>query len=664
MHHAEDVVREFLLFRGFTHTLRTFDAELASDHVQGLQVDRIMDLFFTVYIPRFEADKMVNLLAFLNQTFFSPADLEYQSTVRKLDASLKKYYIVYALQKGRPDRIIQFFEHYGDSLLQNGEDWHSWFAIPYVRNPSTDPRFQIYFSKEWLDTLKVSLHNFLCEVFESIRLPALLKLVSKKLEIRALKHNLEQLRLECSHLQAALQCKDDEILHLKRSLPLSEIPQAQAVEVSDPFSGPSKSDNEALFTVPLSTPGDSSMLENKAASTPPASSADLSMSVKKQHLTEANLVPKTQSRYKDETGKKLQANVDAGLTMSSDIGGSKDYEYSDFDYFEVNVESQETFSGHTSPITRCRFSSTGKNIASASVDGTIRIWASDATASTSRNATIYCGAEILSLEWENRSNRLLLIGTAEHSIKAWNVDAKRVVCDLCTDTTYPRVLDICCSPTDPIFVSAASSDGLEGVEGLGYGTLHVWNMRTWKVMNVLPLGEDPPLVTSVCFNHNGKIIAAAATDGMIRLFDMNGCLPITGWPAHDGCGVSCVRFGHNETSIFSLGSDGKVLEWSLHNQGQILQSQDASRFCLSGQGKLPRHEMALGGHGRSLLLTSNLSSSPLYFFDRKSRVYRTLEHSGPITSVDWHPVMPLYLTGSVDHSVRVTKLLHAVNDGL
>jgi hypothetical protein len=38
------------------------------------------------------------------------------------------------------------------------------------------------------------------------------------------------------------------------------------------------------------------------------------------------------------------------------------------------------------------------------------------------------------------------------------------------------------------------------------------------VKTVLPLGEDPPAITSVCFNHNGKILAASATDGMIHMF--------------------------------------------------------------------------------------------------------------------------------------------------
>ncbi|KAK3010414.1 hypothetical protein RJ639_012901, partial [Escallonia herrerae] len=261
---------------------------------------------------------------------------------------------------------------------------------------------------------------------------------------------------------------------------------------------------------------------------------------------------------------------------------------------EVRIDFQETFLGHTSPISRCRFSASGDNIASASVDGTVRIWTYDSSSPTSRNATIYCGAEIMSLEWDCKSDRLLLIGTADGGIKAWNVDAKRVVCDLNTTEAFPFVLDLKCSPVEPIFVSAAASKGYllltlilmkeeievlrphflcrHDIDGLGFASLTVWNMRTWKAMTVLPLGKDPPAITSLCFNHNGKILAAAATDGMIHMFgillntfifslmsakDMSAGLQITGWPAHDSA-ISSVLFGPHETSIFSLGTDGKA----------------------------------------------------------------------------------------------------------
>ena len=43
---------------------------------------------------------------------------------------------------------------------------------------------------------------------------------------------------------------------------------------------------------------------------------------------------------------------------------------------------------------------------------------------------------------------------------------------------------------------------------------------------------------------------------------MSAGLQITGWPAHDSP-VSSVLFGPAETSIFSLGSDGKVYTFHL-----------------------------------------------------------------------------------------------------
>ena len=138
--------------------------------------------------------------------------------------------------------------------------------------------------------------------------------------------------------------------------------------------------------------------------------------------------------------------------------------------------------------------------------------------------------------------------------------------------------------------------------------------------------------------------------------DMSAGLQITGWPAHDSP-VSSVLFGPAETSIFSLGSDGKIFEWSLHNQGQIIWSRDCSRFCNPESFNKRMHEVALDSNGKRLLATSGLVRAPIYQVQGHERGLRTLPHTAPITSVDWHPTRPIYVTGSEDHSVRVTSIL-------
>ncbi|XWS50423.1 hypothetical protein CRYUN_Cryun12cG0086500 [Craigia yunnanensis] len=470
----------------------------------------------------------------------------------------------------------------GNDLLLKSYDWSPWFAIPYLKNPSLDPQFRVYFSKEWYEALRLSVRNFFSEIFSAHRsyllgnfspfqneiglqrmsltkprLPALLKISSEKNTISHLKKDNKHLNLMLSQLQALLEEKEAQLGQSKRSMTETNS-LATSSGVNDENLHLSTS-NEEIYAPATSHLGRREPSEECAAAEP---AKIVSGHVKSSSGHDSYSASSIHASYNgiDDTAQRFCGNhfVENGR----EVLGEEEFS-------EVSVEFQETFLGHTSPITCCRFSASGNNIASASVDGTVRIWTYDSSIPASRNATIYCGAEIISLNWECKSDRLLLIGTADGGIKAWNVLMQREF----------SVLDLKCCPVEPIFISAASSRrlGSNSIDSLGYASLTVWNMKTWKAMTVLPLGEDPPAITSLCFNHNGKILAASATDGMIHMFDMSAGLQITGWPAHDSA-ISSLLFGPDETSIFSLGSDGKIFEWSLQNQGHVLWSKTSSWF--------------------------------------------------------------------------------------
>ncbi|XP_070011870.1 uncharacterized protein [Nicotiana sylvestris] len=460
------------------------------------------------------------------------------------------------------------------------------------------------------------------------RIPALMKISSERNMVSRLKGDIKQLNFKLAQLQALLEEKEAQ-LHQFRS--------------------------NALLATEVIVGTNSSLNPHPGSGEPtvfrPMASRDICVSATSQA---GEREPKHIDDIRPDDTQVSTSKISSQTQSERNTGNGAQREE---EFSEVRVDFQETFLGHTSPISRCRFSATGDNVASASVDGTVRIWTYDSSAPASRNATIYCGAEIMSLEWECKSDRLLLIGTSDGGIKVWNVDAKRVVCDLSCTEAFPSVLDLKCSPVEPIFVSAAASRGRGSSEigKLGCASLTVWNMRTWKAMSVLPLGEDPPAITSVCFNHNGKLLAAAATDGMIHMFDMSVGLQITGWPAHDSA-ISSVLFGSDETSIFTLGIDGKIFEWSLQNQGKVLWSRDCSRLCNLQNSLHYKHEMALDADGRRLLVTSNSLRAPIYQVRDHAYGMRSLPHSASITTVDWHPTLPIFLTGSADHSVRVTSI--------
>ncbi|OAY66856.1 WD repeat-containing protein 91 [Ananas comosus] len=616
MQYAEELVREFLTFRGFTSTLRAFESELSTDIGRSFQVDKILELIFSQYIPKYQADKLISLLSFFKQCLFSSLDSVLISTLSKLELSILRFYIVHALNSGRKDKVVEFFGVNGNYLLQKREDWLPWFVIPYLKNPSLDPQFRVYFSKEWFDALFLSFRNFL-----------------KKITVKRLKNDIKQLNQKLSELQALLETREAEILRLSST---SSFTLATPIHQGESSTGDLSS--EIASKDNTTDPRKRNLLESTIASS--SHQGEEKLGANGESLgsnSESQWSSSLKSGPASSSMQRFGGDAEARNAYQISQSERKQDSLREDEFPEVKVDFQETFLGHTSPISRCRFSASGTNIASASVDGTVRIWTYDSSTPSSRNATIYCGAEIMSLDWECRSDRLLLIGTADGGIKAWNADAKRVVCDLSTTKEFPSVLDLKCSPVEPIFVSAAASrrHGSSKLEQVGFASLTVWNMKTWKAMTVLPLGEDPPAITSLSFNHNGKILAASATDGMIHMFDMSAGLQITGWPAHDSA----------------------IFEWSLHNQGQILWSRDCSRFCNPESLKKCWHEIALDSNGRRLLVTSGSVRSPIYQVQGHMNGLRTLPHSAGITSVDWHPTLPMFITGSADHSVRVTSIL-------
>lgn len=377
MQYAEELVREYLVFRGFTSTLQTFEKELSTDISKGFQVDKIIDLIFSVYVPKFQVENLIGLLRFFKQCF-SSFEAVLTTALAKLEVSILKYYIIHALQVGRTDKVIEFFELNGNDLLRSNEDWTSWFAIPYIKNPNSDPSFRIYFSKEWFDALHLSVRNFLSEIFNGTRIPALLKISSESNTVKSLKNNIKHLNLKLSQLQALLEEKETRL-----SSSMSRTLTTKEISVDEDVTSPSIYGQEDCTPASMDAGG-----------------------------TEFN---------QDMDVHKLSSAHGSSLRTSSDAGyGGEDFEeeiHREEEFPEVKVVFQETFLGHTSPISRCRFSASGDNIASASIDGTVRIWTYDSATPVSRSATIYCGAEIMSLEWDCKSDRLaLLMGGSKHGM--------------------------------------------------------------------------------------------------------------------------------------------------------------------------------------------------------------------------------------------------------
>ncbi|KAL6272727.1 hypothetical protein ACE6H2_023419 [Prunus campanulata] len=234
-----------------------------------------MDLIFSVYVPKFQAEKLVGLFNFFKQCLSSSSETVLLNTLSKLEVSILRYYVVSAIQSGRRDK-----------------------------KPNSDPEFRTYFSKEWYEGLRLSVRNFFSEIFNDTR------------------------------------------------------------ETCPP----------ATFQI-----GEAEVNQDWIVVGPAGIRPEINIS-----KSDPNLSSQSSLRAGDGgTADTIQLFQDGPYNENGRESHVEDFP-------EVKVDFQETFLGHTSPITRCRFSAFGNNIASASEDGT------------------------------------LLISTADGGIKAWNVDAKRV----------------------------------------------------------------------------------------------------------------------------------------------------------------------------------------------------------------------------------------------
>ncbi|CAL9681969.1 unnamed protein product [Knipowitschia caucasica] len=165
---TDELVREYLTYRGFSSALRHLDLDLKMDRDKGFRVDRIME-HLQQLVQSFDLSGLRESWAHLEKRLFSRLEDVYRTSVSKLRTSLYRYYVIYTIQKGNLDKTQEFFLKLG-AELQGQMEWRDWFVLPFVPAPEQNPLFAPYFSRQWTDTFLVSLHNFLSVLFQCLHI--------------------------------------------------------------------------------------------------------------------------------------------------------------------------------------------------------------------------------------------------------------------------------------------------------------------------------------------------------------------------------------------------------------------------------------------------------------------------------------------------------------
>ncbi|KAM9216182.1 WD repeat-containing protein 91 isoform 3-T3 [Dugong dugon] len=670
---TDELVREYLLFRGFTHTLRQLDAEIKADKEKGFRTNR--------------SDKA--------QEFFAKQAAE----------------------------------------LQNQAEWKDWFALPFLPSPDTNPTFATYFSRQWADTFIVSLHNFLSVLLQCMPVPVILSFDAECQRTNQVQEENEVLRQKLFALQAEIhrlkkeeqQAEEDEALvqHKlpsyvssmdrlgdselamvcsQRSAALSQSPRVGFLSSLLPQSKKSPSRLPAAQAPPQAQ----SIAKREATSSQAAKGKDPASGAKDGKGLFSGLAagesswPQYRQRRLQDHGKERKELLSTTTSQAAWQSAEKKPETGGMETepgpepVEVPMRGpegsrpeqpfivlgQEEYGEHHSSIMHCRVDCSGRRVASLDVDGVIKVWSFNPIMQT--KASSISKSPLLSLEWATKRDRLLLLGSGVGTVRLYDTEAKKNLCEININDDMPRILSLACSPNGASFVCSAAAPSLTsqvdmsapdiGSRGVNQvpGKLLLWDTKTMKQQLQFSLDPEPIAINCTAFNHNGNLLVTGAADGVIRLFDMQQHECAMSWRAH--CGEVCsVEFSYDENTVYSIGEDGKFIQWDIHKSGlKVSESNlppDATGpFVLSGysgykQVQAPRGRLfAFDSEGR-YMLTCSATGGIIYKLGGEETVLESClslgGHRAPVVTVDWSTAMDCgtCLTASMDGKIKLTTLL-------
>ncbi|KAB1276243.1 WD repeat-containing protein 91 [Camelus dromedarius] len=701
---TDELVREYLLFRGFTHTLRQLDAEIKADKEKGFRVDKIVDQLQQL-MQVYDLAALRDYWSYLERRLFSRLEDMYRPTINKLKTSLFRFYLVYTIQTNRNDKAQEFFVKQATEL-QNQAEWKDWFVLPFLPSPDTNPTFATYFSRQWADTFIVSLHNFLSLFALQAEIHRLKKEEQQPEEEEALvQHKLppyvsnmdrlgdSELAMVCSQRNASLS-QSPRVGFLSSLLPQSKKspsrlspaqgpPQAQSSAKKESFGSQTAKGRE-----PASAPKDGKNLFSGLATGESSWSQHRQRRLQDHGKERKELLSMTLqcAEKKPEAGgleaepcPELHVEALETLTRAPTAGPEGGGVCPEQPFI---VLGQEEYGEHHSSIMHCRVDCSGRRVASLDVDGVIKVWSFNPIMQT--KASSISKSPLLSLEWATKRDRLLLLGSGVGTVRLYDTEAKKNLCEININEDMPRILSLACSPSGASFVCSAAAPSLAAQvdlsapdissKGANYvpGRLLLWDTKAMKQQLQFSLDPEPIAINCTAFNHNGNLLVTGAADGVIRLFDMQQHECAMSWKAH--CGEVCsVEFSYDENAVYSVGEDGKFIQWNIHKSGlkvseYSLPADATGPFVLSGysgykQVQVPRGRLFAFDSEGNYMLTCSATGGVIYKLCGDEKVLESClslgGHRAPVVTVDWSTAMDCgtCLTASMDGKIKLTTLL-------
>lgn len=295
-----------------------------------------------------------------------------------------------------------------------------------------------------------------------------------------------------------------------------------------------------------------------------------------------------------------------------------------------------TLSGHTGMVANAAFSPDGKLLASASADGTIRLWDVAGSGPLGSPLLGHNGA-VNSVAW-SPDGKLLASGGVDGTVRLWSV-ATRALLGAPLTGHAGSVNSVAWSPNGKLLASGGAD-----------GTVRLWSVATRRQIALLHSGNKAT-VHSVAFSPDSTLVAAGSSDGTARLWRVaDGSQTAVLLARKNGFlygDVYSVAFSPNGTLLAAGSGDGPVWLWNVASHRQAGQPLIGPSGPVSG--------VSFNPGGTTLAASSEDGSIWLWNVSDGHPLTTINGQFGVVNSVAWSPDGTLLATGGV-FTVRLWEL--------
>ena len=338
-----------------------------------------------------------------------------------------------------------------------------------------------------------------------------------------------------------------------------------------------------------------------------------------------------------------------------------------------NIREINMLEGHSSWIYGVDFSPDGTVVASASNDGTIRVWDVQTGEEIHPNKFLGHGGPVKDVQFSPDGTRILS-ASDDKTIRTWNLETGEQ--EKVFEGHYGQVNSARFNANGTQIVSASGDGSVivwDAINGIilhrFYGhenvvkfadfspngtqiasasddaTVRLWNLETRSEINSSKFERHSSSVLMVAFHPRENKIASASSDGTVKIWDISS-REIQHTLTHTGY-VPTVMFNNDGTRLLSGGSDTKVKVWDL-NTGEAIEVFEGHRSTVY---------RAVFSHDETKIVSAS-NDTTIKIWSKENR-YSTQQfevHQGTIYSADISPDNTRLVSAPHDGIIRVLDL--------